>query len=505
MGGGGRGMRIARSAEQLEEAIEQAQREAGAAFGVPDVFLEKFVQHARHIEVQLLGDHYGHLVHLYERDCSLQRRHQKIVEMAPAHNLEAATRQRILDAALAVGNAVHLDNAGTVEFLLDADTGLFYFIEVNPRIQVEHTVTEQVTGVDIVKSQILIAQGRPLSDPDIGLAAQDNVSTHGFAFQCRVTTEDPSNNFMPNYGRLSHYRSASGMGIRLDAGSAFSGAVITPFYDSLLVKVTAHGLRFLDAARRMERCLQEFRVRGVKTNIPFLLNLVTHPDFLAGRFTTGFIDETPALFELPARQDRATKLSTYIGEVIVNGHPDLVSGGVMSSERPVPREPAPIPALTTTHHSPLTTHHSPPGSRDKFLELGAEKFARWVLEQERLLLTDTTFRDAHQSLLATRMRTYDMLQIAPVYGARHAGLFSLEMWGGATFDTSMRFLKESPWERLAALRERIANILFQMLLRAANAVGYSNYADNVVEEFVRQSAAAGMDVCRIFDANNGLP
>ncbi|HMC89470.1 MAG TPA: pyruvate carboxylase, partial [Gemmataceae bacterium] len=505
MGGGGRGMRIARSAEQLEEAIEQAQREAGAAFGVPDVFLEKFVQHARHLEVQLLGDQYDHLVHLYERDCSLQRRHQKIVEMAPAHNLEAATRQRILDAALAVGNAVHLDNAGTVEFLLDADTGLFYFIEVNPRIQVEHTVTEQVTGVDIVKSQILIAQGRPLSDPDIALAAQDNVSTHGFAFQCRVTTEDPSNNFMPNYGRLSHYRSASGMGIRLDAGSAFSGAVITPFYDSLLVKVTAHGLRFLDAARRMERCLQEFRVRGVKTNIPFLLNLVTHPDFLAGRFTTGFIDETPALFELPARQDRATKLLTYIGEVIVNGHPDLVSGGVMSSEWPVPREPAPIPALTTTHHSPLTTHHSPPGSRDKFLELGAEKFARWVLEQERLLLTDTTFRDAHQSLLATRMRTYDMLRIAPVYAAQHAHLFSLEMWGGATFDTSMRFLKESPWDRLAELRERIPNILLQMLLRAANAVGYTNYPDNVVKAFVKESAQAGIDLFRIFDALNWIP
>src|SRR6266446_6602506 len=323
MGGGGRGMRIALRPEQLDEAIEQARREAGAAFGVADVFLEKYLQRARHIEVQLVGDQYGQLVRLFERDCSLQRRHQKIVEIAPALNLDAEARQRILDAALAVGKAVHLDNASTVEFLLDADSSQFYFIEVNPRLQVEHTVTEVVTGVDIVKSQILISQGRPLSDPEIGLDAQDKISTRGFAFQCRVTTEDPSNNFLPHYGRLSHYRSASGMGIRLDAGSAFSGAVITPFYDSLLVKVTAHGLRFLDATRRMERCLQEFRVRGVKTNIPFLLNLVTHPDFLAGRFTTNFLDETPELFQLPTRQDRATKLLTYIGEVIVNGHPDV--------------------------------------------------------------------------------------------------------------------------------------------------------------------------------------
>jgi pyruvate carboxylase len=499
MGGGGRGMRVAASAEQLGPALEQAGREAGTAFGVPDVFLEKYVSRARHIEVQLLGDRHGNLVHLFDRDCSLQRRHQKIVEIAPAPNLDPAVRLRLLDAALAVGRAVGMDNAGTVEFLVDTDTGEFYFIEVNPRIQVEHTVTEQVTGFDLVKSQILIAQGRPLSDPDIGLGDQANVVPHGFALQCRVTTEDPANKFIPDYGRLSHYRSASGMGIRLDAGTAFSGAVITPFYDSLLVKVTAHGLRFLDAARRMERCLQEFRVRGVKTNIPFLLNLLHHPAFLEGRFTTRFIDDTPELFHLPRRQDRATKLLSYIGEVVVNGHP-------LIPDKPhgLPREPAPVPALPPRWQAPGAAA-PPPGTRDRFHELGPEGFSRWVLEQKRLLVTDTTFRDAHQSLLATRMRTYDMLQIAPVYAVRHAALFSLEMWGGATFDTSMRFLKESPWDRLADLRERVPNILFQMLLRAANAVGYTNYPDNVVRAFVKESAQAGVDLFRIFDAGNWLP
>jgi pyruvate carboxylase len=520
MGGGGRGMRVALSAGQLDEALDQARREAGAAFGSADVFLEKYIARARHIEVQLLGDRHGHLVHLFERDCSLQRRHQKIVEIAPALNLAADTRRRLLDAALAVGRAVHLDNAGTVEFLLDADTGDFAFIEVNPRIQVEHTVTEEITGFDLVKSQILIAQGRPLSDPEIGLGDQDNVRPHGFALQCRVTTEDPANRFIPDYGRLSHYRSASGMGIRLDAGTAFSGAVITPFYDSLLVKVTAHGLRFVDAARRMERSLQEFRIRGVKTNIPFLLNLVTHPDFLAGRFTTRFLDETPDLFQLPARQDRATKLLTYIAEVIVNGHPEIEGRRQKADGRrqeakgsksaAIPREPAPVPPLPGGAAPSLPSAFCrlpsiPPGTRDKFHELGPERFARWVLDQQRLLVTDTTFRDAHQSLLATRMRTYDMLQIAPVYAARHAGLFSLEMWGGATFDTAMRFLKESPWERLAELRERVPNLLFQMLLRAANAVGYTNYPDNVVRAFVREAAQAGIDLFRIFDALNWLP
>jgi pyruvate carboxylase len=321
MGGGGRGMRVVRAPDAFEDAFEQARREAGAAFGVPDVFLEKYLLRARHIEVQLVGDQHGKLVHLFERDCSLQRRHQKIIEIAPALNLEFEIRQRIANAALAVGNAVHLDNAGTVEFLVDADSGNFFFIEVNPRIQVEHTVTEEVTGYDLVKTQILVAQGRPLGDPELGMGKQEDIQVHGHALQCRVTTEDPANHFLPDYGRLTNYRSASGMGIRLDAGTAFSGTVITPYYDSLLVKVTAHGLRFVDAARRMERSLQEFRVRGVKTNIPFLINLVTHPEFLAGRFTTRFIDETPALFEFPQRHDRATKLLTYIADVIVNGNP----------------------------------------------------------------------------------------------------------------------------------------------------------------------------------------
>ncbi|MBY0527460.1 MAG: pyruvate carboxylase [Gemmataceae bacterium] len=496
MGGGGRGMRVAAGPDALDEAVDQARREAGAAFGIADVFLERFLPRARHIEVQLIGDRHGNLVHLYERDCSLQRRHQKIVEIAPALNLDPAVRQQILDAALKVGKAVGLDNASTVEFLLDADRGDFFFIEVNPRIQVEHTVTEQVTGYDIVKTQILIAEGRPLSDPEIGLGNQDAIGTHGHALQCRVTTEDPANKFIPDYGRLSHYRSASGMGIRLDAGTAFGGAVITPFYDSLLVKVTAHGLRFIDAARRMERSLQEFRIRGVKTNIPFLINLVTHPQFIEGGCTTRFLDETPELFTFAARQDRATKLLTYISEVIVNGFPGIRRDkfarrhGDNAARDAWPAMASPAP---------------PSGSRDKFHELGPDKFARWVLAQKPLLLTDTTFRDAHQSLLATRMRTHDMLGIAPHYAAHLSGLFSLEMWGGATFDTSYRFLKESPWDRLAQLRERIPNILFQMLLRAANAVGYANYPDNVVKAFVRESAQAGIDLFRIFDALNWLP
>jgi pyruvate carboxylase len=500
MGGGGRGMRVALAPDKLDEALDQARREAGTAFGNSAVFLERYIQRARHIEVQLLGDQHGNLVHLYERDCSVQRRHQKVVEIAPALNLDPATRQRILDAALAIGRAVRLDNAGTVEFLLDVDRGDFFFIEVNPRIQVEHTVTEQITGFDIVKSQILIAQGRPLSDPEIGLGRQENVQPHGFALQCRVTTEDPANKFIPDYGRLTHYRSASGIGIRLDAGTAFGGAVVTPFYDSLLVKVTAHGLRFLDAARHMERCLQEFRVRGVKVNIPFLLNVIKHPDFLAGRVTTHFIDDTRELFELPRRQDRATKLLRYIGEVIVNGHPEVKIDA--DATRQLRLAVAPIP--DDSHH-PRPAASSPPGTRDKFMELKAEKFSQWVLEQQRLLVTDTTFRDAHQSLLATRMRTYDMLQIAARYASEHAGLFSLEMWGGATFDTALRFLKEDPWARLSELRERIPNILFQMLLRANNAVGYANYPDNVVRAFVKESAQAGIDLFRIFDALNWVP
>jgi pyruvate carboxylase len=491
-GGGGRGMRPVLVPDQLEPAIDQAKREAAAAFGSADVFLEKLVRRARHIEVQLLGDRHGNLVHLYERDCTIQRRHQKVVELAPAPNLDPGTRERILDSAVAVGRSVGLDNAGTVEFLLDSETGEFYFIEVNPRVQVEHTVTEAVTGYDIVRSQILVAGGLPLSDSEIGLGDQNSIATHGFAIQCRVTTEDPANNFVPDYGRLTAYRSSGGTGIRLDAGTAFSGAVITPFYDSLLVKVTTSGLRFLDAARRMERCLQEFRIRGVKTNIPFLLNLITHSKFLAGETTTRFIDETPELFQFKSRQDRASKLLSYLAEVIVNGQPEVKAG----NDRPSGTSGAYRPDNSQTQ--------VPPGTRNRLLELGPEGFAKWVREQKKLFITDTTMRDAHQSLFATRMRTYDMVQVAPRYAQVHADLFSLEMWGGATFDTAMRFLKESPWERLERLRLAIPNVLFQMLLRAANAVGYTNYPDNVVAAFVKESAAAGIDVFRIFDSLNWM-
>ncbi len=489
-GGGGRGMRVVRLPEQFEDAFQQAQREALTAFGSRDVFIEKYIERARHLEVQLLGDKHGNLIHLFERDCSVQRRHQKVVEIAPAPNLDPKIRDELCEAALAIGRQVNYCNAGTVEFLLDQDTGQFYFIEVNPRIQVEHTVTEEVTGVDIVKSQILIAQGEPLHHEEIALPTQDSVKVTGYALQCRVTTEDPENGFMPDYGRVTHYRSASGMGIRLDAGTAFSGAVVNPYYDSLLVKVTARGRRFIDAILRMERVLQEFRVRGVKTNIPFLLKLVMHPTFQAGQCTTRFIDETPELFQFPRRRDRATKLLTYLGEIAVNGNP-------LVKDRPVAlrREPAPLPHYDA--NGPI-----PDGMRQRLQQLGPEKFSRWILEQRPLLLTDTTFRDAHQSLLATRFRTYDLVNIAEAYARLCPQLFSLEMWGGATFDTSMRFLKESPWRRLTQLREKIPNILFQMLLRASNAVGYTNYPDNVVQAFVEEAAQAGIDVFRVFDALN---
>jgi pyruvate carboxylase len=500
MGGGGRGMRVAHAADQLDAALDQAQREAGTAFGVADVFLEKFIPRARHIEVQLLGDKHGNLVHLFERDCSLQRRHQKVVELAPAPNLGDAVRHGLWNAALAVGRAARLDNASTVEFLFDVESGKYYFIEVNPRIQVEHTVTEEITGYDLIKSQILIAQGQLLSDPEIGMGDQAQIKQHGFALQCRVTTEDAANKFTPDHGRLSHYRSAGGLGIRLDAGTAFSGAVITPFYDSLLVKVTAHGLRFVDAARRMERCLQEFRVRGVKTNLPFLINLMKHGTFLSGNCTTRFLDESPELFEFPERKDRATRVLTYIGDLLVNGHHEAPVRNLSPEKRKaIARALIPVPAPSGPGVS-----EAPAGTKQILDEKGPAAVAAWVLKQKKLLLTDTTFRDAHQSLLATRMRTWDMLQIAPVYASRHADFFSLEIWGGATFDSSMRFLKEDPWQRLADLRTKIPNLLLQMLLRANNAVGYTNYPDDVVKLFIHESAAAGIDVFRIFDALNSL-
>lgn len=492
-GGGGRGMRVVRDKKEFATAFEQATRESLTAFGSPDIFVERFIQRARHIEVQILGDKHGNLVHLFERDCSVQRRHQKVVEIAPAPNLPADVRKALCDAAMAIGREVNYENAGTVEFLVDAETNDFFFIEVNPRIQVEHTVTEQVTGVDIVKSQLLAAQGNALGDPSIGLPSQESVQTHGYAIQCRVTTEDPTNKFMPDYGRISHYRSAAGMGIRLDTGTAFSGAVVYPYYDSLLVKVTSWAKEFPDAVRRTERCLQEFRIRGVKTNIPFLLKLVMHPSFMAGKCTTGFIDQTPALFKFPKRRNRATKLLTFIAENIVNGNP-LLKGRPAATRR----TPAPVPVT-----NPASS--IPDGMRQRLQKLGPEKFAQWLRRQKPLLITDTTFRDAHQSLLATRVRTHDLLNVADAYARLCPELFSIEMWGGATFDTSMRFLKECPWQRLAEIRQRIPNILFQMLLRASNAVGYTNYPDNVVKAFVAEAASAGIDVFRVFDALNWVP
>jgi len=492
-GGGGRGMRAVKTVADFDQAFESARNEANTAFGCPDVFIEKFIIRAKHIEVQLLGDEHGNLVHLFERDCSVQRRHQKVVELAPAPNLSQKLRDGILDAAVKIGKAVNYSCAGTVEFLVDVDAEKFYFIEVNPRIQVEHTVTEEITNIDIVKCQILVAQGMALADDEIGLDSQKKVQINGFAVQCRVTTEDPANNFMPDYGRVTHYRSAGGMGIRLDAGSAFSGAVVNPFYDSLLTKVTTRGRRFVDAVSRMERTLREFRIRGVKTNIPFLSKVMHHPTFVNGDCTTRFIDETPELFDFDHRQNRATKLLTYLAETIVNGN-SLVKGRPTSLRR----EPAPSPSVPRGVTPPK-------GTRDKLKELGATKFAKWVRDQKRLLITDTTFRDAHQSLLATRMRTYDLLAVSDAYAHLCADMFSLEMWGGATFDTTMRFLKECPWQRLVQMREKIPNILFQMLLRSSNAVGYTNYPDNIVKVFVKEAADAGIDVFRVFDCLNWVP
>jgi len=492
-GGGGRGMRVVQSASDFVAAFEEARRESLNAFGSPDIFVEKFIERARHIEVQLLGDRHGNLVHLYERDCSVQRRHQKVVEIAPAPNLDSEIRDGLCQAAIAIGNEVGYYAAGTVEFLVDDDSGKYYFIEVNPRIQVEHTVTEEVTGIDVVKSQILVSQGETLQHPEIGIPNQESVVPFGFAIQCRVTTEDPTNKFMPDYGRVTHYRSGAGMGVRLDAGSAFSGAVVHPFYDSLLVKVSARGRRFVDATRRMDRVLHEFRVRGVKTNIPFLIRVMNHPAFIEGKCTTRFIDQTPELMQFSPRKDRATKLLRFLGDIAVNGNP-LVKDRAVSKRR----EAVQTPKIEPT--APL-----PQGTRDRLKELGPEKFAQWVRDQKQLLFTDTTFRDAHQSLLATRMRSHDLLKISSVYAHNAAALFSIEMWGGATFDTTMRFLKESPWSRLTQMREEVPNILFQMLLRASNAVGYTNYPDNVVKAFVEEAAQAGIDVFRVFDALNWVP
>ena len=489
-GGGGRGMRAIESEADLAPMIEVARREAAAAFGNDEVYLEKLVRRARHVEVQILGDTHGNRVHLFERDCSVQRRNQKVVERAPAPYMDESLRAELCESALRLAQATDYTHAGTVEYLLDADTGRFYFIEVNPRIQVEHTVTEEVTGVDIVKAQIRVTEGACIGEDDL-LPAQDQIRLNGHALQCRVTTEDPENNFTPDYGKISVYRSAAGGGIRLDAGTAYSGAVITPYYDSLLVKVTAWGHGPDEAAARMDRALREFRVRGLATNLQFLENVIDHPLFRSGECTTRFIDTTPALFKFQKPRDRATRLLRFLGEVAVNGNPEMK--GRTAPELPLARPIRPAADLRSA---------IPEGSRDRLKTLGPAAFAQWMRAQERVLLTDTTLRDAHQSLFATRMRTHDMLAVAPHYARLLPELFSLECWGGATFDVAMRFLKEDPWDRLIRLREAVPNILFQMLLRASNAVGYTNYPDNVVRYFVQQAASHGVDVFRVFDSLN---
>jgi len=488
-GGGGRGMRVIRDDATLEKDFLAAKREAKAAFGRDEVYLEKLVERARHVEVQILGDSHGTLVHLFERDCTVQRRHQKVVERAPAPYLDADRRAELTGYALAIGREADYVGAGTVEFLMDADTGAFYFIEVNPRVQVEHTVTEEVTGIDIVKAQIRIAEGAAIGKPGCGVPAQQDITLNGHALQCRITTEDPEQNFIPDYGRITAYRGATGFGIRLDGGTAYSGAVITRYYDPLLEKVTAWAPTPAEAIARMDRALREFRIRGVATNLTFLENVIAHDAFVNATYTTRFIDETPELFEQVTRRDRATKLLTYIADVTVNGHPET---------RGRPKPPADARAPVT----PVFEGDPPPGSRQRLLADGAEAFSRWMRAQSQVLVTDTTMRDAHQSLLATRMRSHDILGVADAYARGLPQLLSLECWGGATFDVAMRFLTEDPWERLAELNERVPNLLLQMLLRGSNGVGYANYPDNVVVHFVERAAASGVHLFRVFDCLN---
>lgn len=487
-GGGGRGMRPINSEAELVEKVREGRREAEAAFGNGEGYLEKMILRARHVEVQLLGDTHGGLYHLYERDCTVQRRNQKVVERAPAPYLTEEQREEVCALALKIGQAVGYQNAGTVEFLMDMDSQQFYFIEVNPRVQVEHTVTEEVTGIDVVQSQIKIAEGATLAEAT-GHARQEDITLSGHALQCRVTTEDPQNNFIPDYGRITAYRSATGMGIRLDGGTAYAGGVITRYYDSLLVKVTAWAQTPDQAIKRMDRALREFRVRGVSTNIDFVINLLKHPTFLNDTYTTKFIDTTDDLFTFKKRQDRATKILTYLADISVNGHPETAG-------RPLPpaQARAPIP--------PAPKAPPAPGTRQMLETQGAQAVADWMAAQKQLLITDTTMRDGHQSLLATRMRSIDMIRVAPSYAANLPQLFSVECWGGATFDVAYRFLQECPWQRLRDIRAAMPNLMTQMLLRASNGVGYTNYPDNVVQFFVRQAAETGVDVFRVFDSLN---
>ena len=488
-GGGGRGMRPIMSEDELEEKVLEGRREAEAAFGNGEGYLEKMIMKARHVEVQILGDSHGAIYHLWERDCSVQRRNQKVVERAPAPYLSAAQREQLCQLGKKICKHVNYECAGTVEFLMDMDSGKFYFIEVNPRVQVEHTVTEEVTGIDIVRAQILIAEGKSLVEAT-GCASQYDVQLDGHALQCRVTTEDPQNNFIPDYGRIQMYRSATGPGIRLDGGTAYSGAVITRFYDSLLTKVTARAPTPEMAIARMDRALREFRIRGVSTNIAFVENLLKHPTFLNNEYHTKFIDETPSLFDFKKRRDRATKILTYIADITVNGHPETAGRAKPAADIKAPRPPV------------KPTTDVPDGTRTLLDAKGPEAVADWMRDQSQLLITDTTMRDGHQSLLATRMRSIDMINVAPAYATKMNTLFSVECWGGATFDVAYRFLQECPWQRLRDIRAQMPNIMTQMLLRASNGVGYTNYPDNVVRSFVAQAAASGVDVFRVFDSLN---
>jgi pyruvate carboxylase len=488
-GGGGRGMRPVYSEKELAEKVMEGRREAEAAFGNGEGYLEKMILKARHVEVQILGDKHGEIYHLWERDCSVQRRNQKVVERAPAPYLTQAQREELCELGRRICAHVNYECAGTVEFLMDMADDKFYFIEVNPRVQVEHTVTEAVTGIDIVQAQIKIAEGKTLAEAT-GMAAQADIRLNGHALQTRITTEDPQNNFIPDYGRITAYRGATGMGIRLDGGTAYSGAVITRFYDSLLEKVTAWAQTPEAAIARMDRALREFRIRGVSTNIAFVENLLKHPTFLNNEYHTKFIDETPDLFQFHKRRDRATKILTYIADITVNGHPETAGRPKPPAEARQPRPPKSEPGGLRE------------GTKTLLERDGPKAVADWMLAQQRLLLTDTTMRDGHQSLLATRMRSIDMIRVAPTYAANLPELFSVECWGGATFDVAYRFLQECPWQRLRDLRRAMPNLLTQMLLRASNGVGYTNYPDNVVREFVRQAAETGVDIFRVFDSLN---
>ncbi|SIS95589.1 pyruvate carboxylase [Zobellia uliginosa] len=490
-GGGGRGMRVIRTQEELEKAFPEAKRESLNAFGDDTVFLEKFVENPKHIEIQIVADTHGNMVHLYERDCSVQRRYQKVIEFAPSIGLPQETKDSLYKYAIAICKAVDYNNIGTVEFLVD-DDGSIYFIEVNPRIQVEHTVTEMITNIDLIKAQLFIAGGYKLSDTQIKIPNQESVQVTGIALQCRITTEDPSNDFKPDYGVVTTYRSASGFGIRLDAGSIYQGVVISPFFDSMLVKVSARSRTLDGCCRKMRRALAEFRIRGVNTNMAFLDNILKHETFREGKVTVNFIKNEPKLFEFTEPRNRANKLITFLGEVIVNGNPDVKK-----------LEPGRILAKPTIPSFPKIDGH-PKGTKDLLTELGPEQFAQWLKAEKKVHFTDTTMRDAHQSLLATRMRTIDMMKVAEGYAKNHPEIFSMEVWGGATFDVCLRFLHENPWERLALLRKAMPNVLLQMLIRGSNGVGYTAYPDNLIEKFVEESWNTGVDVFRIFDSLNWM-